>query len=107
MLTEGVLQVLVAQKCRICDTCAADVVPKAAFATPVQRICDTCAADLVPKAVFATPVQQFELELQPPSDAKIAKFPRPAAQTLNRYILVRARAHSMRIPTPQEARAAE
>ncbi len=39
-------------------TCAADVVPEAAFATPVQRIYDTCAADVVPKAAFTTPVQR-------------------------------------------------
>ena len=90
---------------RICDTCAADLVPKAAFATPVQRICDTCAADLVPTAAFAIPVHRIcdtcaadlsflkflsALELQPPNDAKfakLAKLPKPAAQTLNTFYI--------------------
>ena len=41
----------------ICDACAADLLPEAAFATPGSSICDACAA---PEAAFATPVQQIQ-----------------------------------------------
>ena len=41
----------------IYDTCAANLVVLLTHKYAQTSICDACAADLVPKAAFATPVQ--------------------------------------------------